>query len=52
MFVVLVYDINQSRVGKVLKTCPKYLTWVQNFVFEGKISEQANFTSKGRYKVK
>jgi len=39
MFVVLVYDINQSRVGKVLKTCRKYLTWVQNSVFEGEISE-------------
>jgi CRISPR-associated protein Cas2 len=39
MFVVLVYDVNQSRVGKVLKTCRKYLTWVQNSVFEGEISE-------------
>ncbi|MCF6464455.1 CRISPR-associated endonuclease Cas2 [Clostridium sp. Cult2] len=39
MFVILVYDIEQKRVGKVLKTCRKYLYWVQNSVFEGEISE-------------
>ena len=35
MFVVLVYDVKQERVGKVLKICRKYLTHVQNSVFEG-----------------
>ena len=35
---ILVYDIGQKRVGKVLKTCRKYLYWVQNSVFEGEIS--------------
>lgn len=39
MKVILVYDINEKRVGKVLKTCRKYLYWVQNSVFEGEISE-------------
>lgn len=39
MFVILVYDIEQKRVAKVLKTCRKYLYWVQNSVFEGEISE-------------
>jgi CRISPR-associated protein Cas2 len=39
MFVILVYDINQKRVAKVLKTCRGYLNWVQNSVFEGEISE-------------
>lgn len=39
MFVILVYDINQKRVGKVLKKCRQYLTWVQNSVLEGEISE-------------
>ncbi|MEM4204349.1 MAG: CRISPR-associated endonuclease Cas2 [Candidatus Methanomethylicaceae archaeon] len=39
MRVILVYDINQKRVVKVLKTCRKYLHWVQNSVFEGEISE-------------
>ncbi|WP_353685119.1 CRISPR-associated endonuclease Cas2 [Thermodesulfovibrio sp. 3907-1M] len=39
MKVILVYDINEKRVTKVLKTCRKYLNWVQNSVFEGEISE-------------
>lgn len=39
MKVILVYDINEKRVAKVLKTCRKYLNWVQNSVFEGEISE-------------
>ncbi|MEN6411544.1 MAG: CRISPR-associated endonuclease Cas2 [Veillonellales bacterium] len=43
MFVILVYDVNQKRVGKVLKKCRQYLTWVQNSVLEGEISD-ANYT--------
>lgn len=43
MFVILVYDVEQKRVAKALKTCRKYLYWVQNSVFEGEITE-ANFT--------
>lgn len=39
MFVILVYDFGEKRVGKALKKCRKYLTWVQNSVFEGEISE-------------
>lgn len=39
MFVILVYDVNTKRVGKVLKTSRKYLNWVQNSVLEGDISE-------------
>ncbi len=39
MFVVLVYDFGEKRVAKALKTCRKYLTWVQNSVFEGELSE-------------
>ncbi len=39
MFVVLVYDFGEKRVGKALKRCRKYLNWVQNSVFEGEISE-------------
>ncbi len=39
MNVILVYDIKEERVHKVLKTCRKYLHWVQNSVFEGEISE-------------
>ena len=39
MFVILVYDVQEKRVAKALKTCRKYLTWVQNSVFEGDIGE-------------
>ena len=39
MYVILVYDINEKRVGKMLKLCRKYLNWIQNSVFEGEITE-------------
>jgi len=39
VFVILVYDVNQKRVGKILKIARKYLNWVQNSVLEGEISE-------------
>lgn len=39
MFVILVYDINQKRVSKVMKICRKYLVHVQKSVFEGEITE-------------
>ena len=39
MYVILVYDINVKRVGKMLKLCRQYLNWIQNSVFEGEISE-------------
>ena len=42
MFVVMVYDIGEKRVQKVLKTSRKYLYWVQNSVFEGEITN-ANY---------
>lgn len=42
MFLILVYDFGEKRVGKALKICRKYLNWVQNSVFEGEISN-ANF---------
>jgi CRISPR-associated protein Cas2 len=41
MFVILYYDVNKRRCQKMLKTCRKYLVWVQNSVFEGEISESA-----------
>ena len=39
MFLILVYDVSEKRVNKVLKICRKYLHWVQNSVLEGEISE-------------
>ncbi|WP_067929305.1 MULTISPECIES: CRISPR-associated endonuclease Cas2 [Alicyclobacillus] len=39
MFVIVVYDVNVKRVSKVLKTCRRYLYWVQNSVLEGEITK-------------
>lgn len=39
MYVILVYDIGEKRVGKMLKLCRQYLNWIQNSVFEGDITE-------------
>jgi CRISPR-associated protein Cas2 len=39
MYIILVYDVNQKRTGKMLKLCRKYLNWIQNSVFEGEITE-------------
>lgn len=39
MYVILVYDMGQKRVGKMLKLCRRYLNWVQNSVFEGEMTE-------------
>jgi CRISPR-associated protein Cas2 len=39
MYLILVYDIEEKRVGKMLKLCRKYLNWIQNSVFEGELSQ-------------
>lgn len=39
MYLILMYDVNEKRVAKALKTCRRYLTWVQNSVFEGELSK-------------
>lgn len=44
MYVVLVYDISFDDFGKkvlpkVFKVCKKYLTHIQNSVFEGELSD-------------
>jgi CRISPR-associated protein Cas2 len=39
MYIILVYDIEQKRVGKMLKLCRQYLNWIQNSVFEGELSD-------------
>lgn len=43
MYVILVYDISgenngQKVLNKTFKTCKKYLTHIQNSVFEGNLS--------------
>lgn len=39
MYVILVYDMGEKRVGKMLRLCRRYLNWIQNSVFEGDLSE-------------
>ena len=39
MYVIMVYDVNEKRVNKVLKIGRKYLTWMQNSLLEGEISK-------------
>jgi CRISPR-associated protein Cas2 len=39
MYVILVYDMGEKRVSKMLKLCRRYLNWIQNSVFEGELSE-------------
>jgi len=39
MYVILVYDLDAKRVGKMLKLCRRYLNWIQNSVFEGELTE-------------
>ncbi|WP_373693788.1 CRISPR-associated endonuclease Cas2 [Ferroplasma acidiphilum] len=42
MYIILVYDVSEKRVFKVLKIARKYITWIQNSVLEGEIS-MANY---------
>lgn len=39
MYIILVYDIGEKRVAKMLKLCRQYVNWIQNSVFEGEITE-------------
>lgn len=39
MYYIIVYDVNEKRVAKALKLMRQYLTWVQNSVFEGELSD-------------
>lgn len=39
MYCILVYDIGEKRVGKMLKIIRQYLNWIQNSVFEGHLTQ-------------
>ena len=39
MYVILVYDIEEKRINRMLKLCRRYLNWIQNSVFEGELTE-------------
>lgn len=38
MYVIVVYDVGQKRVGKMLKLCRRYFNWIQNSVLEGEVT--------------
>ena len=38
MYVIVVYDIDVSRIDKVRNFLRRYLHWVQNSVFEGELT--------------
>jgi CRISPR-associated protein Cas2 len=38
LYVVVVYDVGIERVDSVRHILKRYLTWIQNSVFEGEIS--------------
>ncbi len=37
-YVIAVYDVSVERVHKALKLYRRYLSWVQNSVFEGELT--------------
>jgi CRISPR-associated protein Cas2 len=37
-YYIAVYDVGVKRVGKMLKLFRRYMTWVQNSVFEGEMT--------------
>jgi len=39
MYFIAAYDVDVDRVRKMLKLFRRYLTWVQNSVFEGELTE-------------
>jgi len=39
MYALVVYDVGQERVTKVLKFLRTHLNWIQNSVFEGELTE-------------
>jgi len=39
VYVVIVYDVEQSRVAKVCQYLRRFLHWVQNSAFEGELTE-------------
>lgn len=52
IFAIIMYDVNAKRTNKVLKVCRKYLTWIQNSILEGEITESNLFKLKEEVKSK
>lgn len=43
MYVIIVYDAAPARGAKLLKLLRRWLTWVQNSVFEGELTSAQFF---------
>ena len=39
MYVIIAYDVNVERVNRVKKFLRRYLSWIQNSLFEGELTE-------------
>lgn len=52
VFAIIMYDVNAKRTNKVLKVFRKYLTWVQNSILEGEITESNLFKLKQEVRSK
>ncbi|MFN3562755.1 MAG: CRISPR-associated endonuclease Cas2 [Chloroherpetonaceae bacterium] len=50
MYYIAVYDVNQKRVGKMLRLFRKYLHHIQNSVFEGELSDSDYLRLKAEIK--
>ena len=50
MYIILVYDMAEKKCSKALKICRRYLTHIQNSVFEGELTESQIFKLKGELK--
>ena len=47
---LIVYDVGEKRVAKVLKFLRKYLNWIQNSVFERHVTDAQLFKIKNGLK--
>lgn len=52
MYVIMVYDIKEKRVSKILKIARKYLNWIQNSVLEGELTNSQFKRLKNEVKKK
>ena len=51
MYVLIVYDVGVEKVVKVHQYLKRYLTWIQNSVFEGEIGEADFLTIKKKLRI-
>ena len=51
MYYLIVYDVDIARVNTLHKYLKRYLTWIQNSVFEGELGE-ADYVAVKKYITK